>query len=38
MAICSSAGRRPYTTGLGLEDVGVKVNTRGRIEVDGHFK
>jgi dihydrolipoamide dehydrogenase len=31
-------GRKPYTEGLGLEDVGVKLDDRGRIEVDGHYK
>lgn len=30
-------GRRPYTNGLGLEDVGVATNKRGFIETD-HFK
>lgn len=30
-------GRRPYTEGLGLENVGVKVNERGIIETN-HFK
>lgn len=32
-----SIGRRPYTDGLGLEEVGVKVE-RGRVEVDDHFQ
>jgi len=31
-------GRRPYTKGLGLETVGVKVDNRGRIEIDDHFR
>ena len=31
-------GRRPYTEGLGLEEVGVKRDKRGRIEVDAHFR
>ncbi|MGC6512349.1 MAG: dihydrolipoyl dehydrogenase [Parvibaculales bacterium] len=30
-------GRRPFTDGLGLESVGVKLDARGRIETDGHF-
>ncbi len=30
-------GRVPYTSGLGLEDVGVKIDNRGRVEVDDHF-
>ncbi|KAL1915246.1 uncharacterized protein VTP21DRAFT_7522 [Calcarisporiella thermophila] len=33
-----SIGRRPYTEGLGLEDVGVKVDNRGRVIVDAEFK
>lgn len=33
-----SIGRRPYTDGLGLKEVGVKVNPRGIVEVDDHFK
>lgn len=33
----SPAGRKPFTEGLGLEDVGVKTDNRGRIEVDDHF-
>lgn len=31
-------GRRAYTDGLGLEDVGVKLDRAGRVETDGHFK
>ncbi|MGE0768792.1 MAG: dihydrolipoyl dehydrogenase [Hyphomicrobiaceae bacterium] len=30
-------GRVPYTGGLGLEAVGVKLDKRGRVEIDGHF-
>ncbi|MEZ0260905.1 MAG: dihydrolipoyl dehydrogenase, partial [Alphaproteobacteria bacterium] len=33
-----SIGRRPYTTGLGLEKAGVKVDNRGRVEIDDHFQ
>jgi len=33
-----AVGRRPYTKNLGLENVGVKVNQRGFIEVDHHRK
>jgi len=33
-----STGRRPYTKGLGLEELGIKVDSRGRIEVDEHFR
>ncbi len=31
-------GRRPYTTGLGLEDLGVELDKAGRIIVDDNFK
>ena len=31
-------GRTPYTQGLGLSDVGVKVSDRGQVEIDDHFK
>jgi dihydrolipoamide dehydrogenase len=31
-------GRRPYTEGLGLEAVGVKLDERKRVVTDGHFK
>jgi dihydrolipoamide dehydrogenase len=30
-------GRVPYTEGLGLDAVGLKLDERGRIPVDGHF-
>jgi dihydrolipoamide dehydrogenase len=33
-----SIGRRPYTKGLGLEDVGVKTSDRGVVEVNGNFE
>ena len=34
-----AVGRRPYTAGLGLEDVGVKTDPKsGRVEVDAHFR
>ena len=32
-----AVGRRPYTDGLGLEAVGLKLDERGRIPVDEHF-
>ncbi|MFT5617016.1 MAG: dihydrolipoamide dehydrogenase [Arenicella sp.] len=31
-------GRKPYTDSLGLENVGVKMDDRGRIATDGHLK
>lgn len=31
-------GRRPYTDKLGLENVGVKMDDRGRIETDAHLQ
>lgn len=31
-------GRKPYTEGLGLENIGLKTDDRGRIEVDEHLK
>mgnify|MGYP003668959723 CR=1 FL=1 len=33
-----SVGRTPYTQNLGLDKAGVKVDDRGRVEVDGHLK
>ena len=30
-------GRKPYTEGLGLDAVGVKRDSRGRIETDAHY-
>lgn len=33
-----SVGRRPYTAGLGLEEVGVALDESGRIEVDRRFE
>jgi dihydrolipoamide dehydrogenase len=32
-----AVGRVPYTEGLGLEAAGVKLDNRGRIEVDHHY-
>jgi dihydrolipoamide dehydrogenase len=32
-----SVGRVPYSNGLGLDEVGVKKDNRGRVVVDGHF-
>jgi hypothetical protein len=31
-------GRRPFTQNLGLENVGIATDKRGRIEVDDHFR
>ncbi|MDH5189248.1 MAG: dihydrolipoyl dehydrogenase [Rhodospirillaceae bacterium] len=33
-----SVGRKPYTTELGLEDVGVGLDGRGFVTVDGHYQ
>jgi dihydrolipoamide dehydrogenase len=33
-----SIGRQPYTAGLGLEAVGVRLDNRGRVETDGRFR
>jgi dihydrolipoamide dehydrogenase len=33
-----SVGRRPYTESLGLENAGVKLDNRGRIETDDHLR
>ena len=30
-------GRRAYTAGLGLEEAGVKLDDRGRVEIDAHY-
>lgn len=32
------AGRRPFTSGLGLEELGITLNKRGTIPVDDHFR
>jgi len=37
-AVLVAIGRVPYTQGLGLEDVGVKLDNRGRVQTDEHFK
>ncbi len=31
-------GRRPYTEGLGLEQIGVRLDNRSRVETDGHWR
>lgn len=33
-----SVGRKAYTEGLGLENVGVKVNERGQVEINNHLQ
>jgi dihydrolipoamide dehydrogenase len=33
-----SVGRKPYTEGLGLENVGIKVSERGQIETNNHLQ
>ena len=33
-----ATGRRPYTEGLGLENLGIQTDKLGRIEVDEHFR
>lgn len=33
-----AVGRKPYTDGLGLDKAGVKVDARGKVEVDDHLK
>jgi len=33
-----SAGRLPFTKGLGLENTSVKTTERGEVEIDAHFK
>ncbi len=33
-----AVGRKPYTEGLGLNTVGIKLDDKGRIPVDAHYK
>jgi dihydrolipoamide dehydrogenase len=33
-----SVGRKPYTDGLGLENIGIKVNEKGQIETNEHLQ
>lgn len=36
--VLMAVGRKPFTENLGLDSVGVKLDDRGRVEIDGHFK
>ena len=36
--ILVAVGRKPHTEGLGLENVGISLDEKGRIPVDSHFK
>ena len=36
--ILVAVGRKPFSEGLGLENVGITLDEKGRIPVDGHFK
>lgn len=33
-----STGRRPYTEGLGLKEIGVALDKQGRVEINTHFE
>ena len=33
-----ATGRKPFTAGLGLEEAGVKLDNRGRVEIGAHFE
>ncbi|KAI8064215.1 dihydrolipoyl dehydrogenase [Gongronella butleri] len=37
-AVLVSIGRRPYTTGLKLENAGVEVDNRGRVVIDSEYR
>lgn len=37
-AVLQCVGRRPYTDQLGLKDVGVSMDERGRIKIDKQFR
>lgn len=36
-AVLVAIGRRPYTQGLGLKEIGIEVNSKGYIPVDANF-
>jgi dihydrolipoamide dehydrogenase len=38
LQVLVSTGRRPYTSGLGLEALNIKKDRLGRIEVDRDFR
>jgi len=33
-----SVGRKPFTNNLGLENIGVKLDNKGRVEIDDHWR
>ena len=33
-----SVGRRPYLDNLGIKEVGVKLDDKGRVKVDDYFR
>jgi dihydrolipoamide dehydrogenase len=37
-AVLVSIGRKPYTQGLGLDKLGIKVNDKGFVQIDGQFR
>src|SRR5690606_9080609 len=37
-AVLVATGRKPYTEGLGLEEVGVELDERGRVKTDAHLR
>src|SRR5207247_4943004 len=37
-AVLLAVGRIPYTQGLGLDEAGVKRDTKGRVEIGSHFE
>lgn len=37
-AVLVAVGRRPYTEGLGLDEIGIARDSKGRIEVNEHFE
>ncbi|HLN23801.1 MAG TPA: dihydrolipoyl dehydrogenase [Patescibacteria group bacterium] len=37
-SVLVAIGRRPFTNGLGLSELGVEIDNRGFVKVDGHFR